>query len=140
MKMVKMGGDTVIEELDRRKYGALHRRCIERDFARNERRPLFLIRRLHERGMYDFLALRDDATGRLLAYAGLLHAQDVDSMLLDYPGGGARIQRQGRGQPVYAGADRALQGRRHPDRMRDASAGIRMQWNRPPGKDGSPST
>ena len=79
-----MGGDVVIEELDRRKYGALYRRCIERDFTRNERRPLFLIHRLHKHGMYDFLVLRDDATGKLLAYAGLLHAPGVDSMLLDY--------------------------------------------------------
>ena len=84
MGMVKIGGDAVIEKVDQRKYGALYRRCIERDFARNERRPLFLIRSLHERGMYDFLALRDDATGRLLAYAGLLYAPGVDAMLLDY--------------------------------------------------------
>ena len=84
MGMFKIGGDAVIEKVDQRKYGALYRRCIERDFARNERRPLFLIHRLHGRGLYDFLALRDDATGRLLAYAGLLHAPNVDSMLLDY--------------------------------------------------------
>lgn len=74
----------MVEVVAIQKYRALYRHCIERDFARDERRPLFLIRRLHARGMYDFLVLRDDKTGKLLAYAGLIHAPNVDSVLLDY--------------------------------------------------------
>lgn len=74
----------MVQTVREQAFGALYRGHIRRDFARNERRPLFLIRRLHVRGMYDFLALRDDANGELLAYAGLLHAPGVDSMLLDY--------------------------------------------------------
>lgn len=74
----------MIQEVREQAYGPLFRGHIKRDFVRQERRPLYLLLRLHRQGMYTFLAMRDDKSGKLLAYAGLLHSPGVDSMLLDY--------------------------------------------------------
>lgn len=77
-------GDAMIKTATQTGYRDLFADHIMRDFAVNERRPLFLLKRLHRRGLYKFWTLHDDTSGEMLAYAGFLLAPDTDAMLLDY--------------------------------------------------------
>lgn len=61
---------------------ALYHEHIIRDFNADERRPLRIIQRLMREGYYTCYILRED--GRMLAYACLIHAPEIESTLLDY--------------------------------------------------------
>ena len=74
----------MIREVRKEDYDALFKGHIKRDFARQERRPLAVLRRLYDRGQYTILTLHNDETGALMAYAALLYSTALDSMLLDY--------------------------------------------------------
>lgn len=72
----------MIKEIGIEEFSPLYKEHITRDFARNERRPLFAIERMMREGRYTCYVLEED--GSMLAYACLITAEDAGSTLLDY--------------------------------------------------------
>ena len=72
----------MIREVSAEAFAALYKEHIMRDFAPEERRPLFAIERLYRKGRYTCQVLGED--GALQAYACFIQAEGVGGVLLDY--------------------------------------------------------
>lgn len=72
----------MIKQVSIEDFSPLYKEHITRDFARNERRPLFAIERMMREGRYACYVL-DEGEG-MLAYACLITAEGAGGTLLDY--------------------------------------------------------
>lgn len=71
-----------IRKVDFKEFKKIYLHHLTADFPRMERRPLFSIRSLFKRGLYEAYVYEEN--GQLLGYAGLIYAADRQCTLLDY--------------------------------------------------------
>lgn len=72
----------MIRAADYRETVEIYKKYMRKDFPINERRPLYMVKRLHKSGAYTCLVLEEG--GQLLAYAFLLGQPSGGAVLLDY--------------------------------------------------------
>ncbi len=73
---------TTIRKLDFIEVCVLHKNCIQRDFPKNEVRPLSMVKRLIKKGVYTAYGAYNENT--LIAYATIFSLPDSPVVLLDY--------------------------------------------------------
>lgn len=72
----------MIKKIPVEEYTQIYKNHIVRDFPRNERRPLFLVKRLYKKGLYScYVSYHGE---EIAAYACILRCKGLNSVLLDY--------------------------------------------------------
>lgn len=71
-----------LTRVDLQEFIYIYKNCIKRDFPKNERRPLFMIKPKYKKGMYDCFVLYENK--KITAYACILKVKNNSAVLLDY--------------------------------------------------------
>lgn len=85
---------TSIRKLDFEEVCLLHKNCIQRDFPKNEVRPLNMVKKLFKKGLYIAYGAYNNST--LIAYATFYNLPSNPVVLLDY----LAVQPQHRGSGI----------------------------------------
>ncbi len=85
---------TSIRRLDFEELCLLHKNCIQRDFPKNEVRPLSMVKRLAKKGLYIAYGAYNENV--LIAYATFFNLPNGSVVLLDY----LAVQPQHRGKGI----------------------------------------
>ena len=72
----------MIRRLEINELKSIYHTHMKKDFPGNERRPFFLLKKLHKNGRYVCLVYEEES--QIIAYATFIHDESITSVLLDY--------------------------------------------------------